>query len=79
MNVKRCIYCPETKADGDFNREHLIPQSFGLFEESNLVLRCVCKACNTYFGSALDEKLACDSAEAMDRVAVGLNPRGRRP
>lgn len=66
-----CIYCSEEKEDVDFNREHVIPDSFGAFE-NNLVITCVCKACNDFFGRELDMKLARDSAEGIDRFRWGL-------
>lgn len=67
-----CIYCLETKDDTAFNREHVIPQSYGTFDGNNLVLDCVCRECNTFFGRQLDEALACDTLEAIDRYRVGL-------
>jgi hypothetical protein len=69
--MKRCIYCLAEKVEGAFNREHVLPQAYGTFEKS-LVLTCVCEDCNSYFGRELDLKLARDTAEAIDRVAVGL-------
>jgi len=37
MAVHRCIWCLETKPESAFNREHVIPEAFGKFE-NNLVL-----------------------------------------
>ena len=54
-----------------FNRDHVIPQAFGLFE-GNFVLTCVCTACNKFFGDNVELKLARDSIEGHDRVRVGL-------
>ena len=65
-----CIYCLESKGAHQFNREHVIPQAFGTFEH-NLVLTCVCKGCNKYFGDTIDLKLARDSPEGWDRVVKG--------
>ncbi|MBX3205857.1 MAG: hypothetical protein KF764_12360 [Labilithrix sp.] len=53
-------------------REHVTPQAFGRFETNNLVLKCVCDACNHYFSHYIDRKLARDSAEAIDRITMGL-------
>ena len=69
----RCIYCLAQEPAATFKgREHVIPQAFGLFDTDNFVLKCVCDACNAYFGKTIDLKLARDSAEAVDRVSVGL-------
>src|ERR1019366_4334607 len=67
----RCIYCMVEKSAADFNRDHVIPEAFGLFE-GNFVLACVCTACNQFFGDTVELKLARDSIEAHDRVRVGL-------
>jgi hypothetical protein len=59
------------KPESAFNRDHVIPQAFGLFE-GNFVLTCVCAECNKFFGDTVELKLARDSLEAHDRVLVGL-------
>lgn len=69
--MKQCIYCAKTKNKSEFNAEHVIPQSFGKFKH-NLTLHCVCKKCNTQFGKELDEKLACDAIEAIERTRHGI-------
>ena len=69
--VCRCIYCLEKKPRGAFNREHVIPESFGKFQD-NLVLECVCAACNALFAREHDLKLARDSVEGLDRFRWGL-------
>jgi hypothetical protein len=71
MTTRQCIYCLEEKDESAFNREHVIPQAFGTFEPDNLVLHCVCKDCNDYFGSTIDLKLGRDSAEGLHRFVVG--------
>jgi hypothetical protein len=71
----RCIYCLEEKGPEDFHgREHVIPQAFGCVGTNNMVLKCVCDACNYEFGRTIDLKLARDSAEGLDRVNRGLKP-----
>jgi hypothetical protein len=68
----KCLYCDETKTLDRFNREHVIPEAFGKYEE-NLVLRaCVCWDCNDHFGRTLDLALARDSKEGLDRFVHGL-------
>lgn len=69
----RCIYCLEEKPAAAFKgREHVMPQAFGVFDTKNLVLKCVCDDCNNYFGREIDRKLAQDSAEAIDRINLGI-------
>lgn len=69
--TKKCIYCQESKDVALFNREHVIPQSMGRYEQ-NLVLECVCKACNDFFSASLDGILGRDSIEALLRFKNGL-------
>jgi hypothetical protein len=69
--VGTCIYCLERKPDADFNREHVMLDAFGKFE-GNLVLDCVCKACNDYFSKHVDLKFARDSVEGFFRFAMGI-------
>jgi hypothetical protein len=51
----KCIYCKVEKDAKYFTKvEHVIPQSFGHFE-NNLTLRnVVCDDCNQYFGDNLE-------------------------
>jgi HNH endonuclease len=73
--MRPCIYCLEKKPDDAFNREHVIPQSFGTFSNAEeFVLDCVCRDCNSHLGKELDEVLACDSVEGLDRFLSGLKP-----
>lgn len=53
------------------SREHVIPQAFGKFR-SNLVLHCVCAACNHFFSTELERPFAHDSGEAFVRMYFGL-------
>lgn len=71
VNLKKCLYCSDAKEETFFNREHVIPQSMGKFTD-NLVLNCVCKACNDYFSASTDGILARDSIEALLRFKYGL-------
>ena len=53
--VFQCIYCLEWKAAGDFDREHVLPEAFGLYATNSPVLHlAVCVACNRHFGRTLD-------------------------
>lgn len=70
--MRRCIYCLAEKDEVDFDREHVIPRAFGTFDTDTMVLTCVCKKCNGEFGTTIDEKLARDTLEGLDRVQAGL-------
>ena len=70
-----CIYCRATKPASDFNREHVVPTSFGTFEQ-NLVLDCVCRGCNSFFSRELELKLGRDTYEGIERFRRGVrSPR----
>ena len=61
-----CIYCLNAKPLGDFDTEHVIPQSFGTFEPDNLTLeQTVCRDCNNRMGRRLEEFLGRDSYEGI--------------
>lgn len=49
------------KKDSEFNKEHVISQSFGKFLQ-NLTLHVVCTKCNTYFSRKLESALGRDSS-----------------
>jgi len=68
-----CIYC---RCSGqEFDREHVIPEAFGMFEPVSFILYdAVCKDCNNYFGRTLDFALSRDSTEAMLRFRYGTKP-----
>jgi hypothetical protein len=68
--IDTCIYCQEEKSRDHFNREHVLPRSFGTFNQ-NLVLNSVCKECNSYFADNLELKMARDSFEGMMRFVIG--------
>jgi hypothetical protein len=61
----------ERKPESDFNREHVVPEAFGAFG-NNLVLDCVCTACNSFFGNTIDLKLARDSIAGLSRFWAGM-------
>ena len=73
MTTRRCIYCLEDKPEAAFNREHVIPQAFGKFED-NFTLGCVCEGCNNFFDRHLDRKMARDALEGFYRFKLGLKP-----
>lgn len=79
--MPRCIYCLESKHDEFFRKaEHVLPQSFGMFESSFTLRGIVCDACNQYFGDQVEIVLARDTFEGHSRFAHGVkNPEEFRP
>jgi hypothetical protein len=73
----KCIYCLENKPEDSFTKaEHVIPQSFGLFQD-NFTLnqqhnKTVCNDCNQYFGDNLEIALARDTVEGLSRYEHGI-------
>jgi hypothetical protein len=67
-----CIYCRQSRLLSAFSKvEHVIPQSFGRFENNLTLLRTVCDSCNQFFGDNLDLALARDTVEGQSRVDFG--------
>ena len=67
-----CIYCLQQAVS--FNREHVIPEAFGTFQQNLVLHDCVCVGCNSYFGRELDLILSRDSGEALLRLRHGVKP-----
>ena len=61
----RCIYCLEDKPPEAFNREHVVPEAFGVFANNLVLLKTVCEGCNSTFGRELDLFLGRDSFEGI--------------
>ncbi len=60
----KCIYCLEEKERDNFTRkEHVLPQSFGKFENNFTLTKEVCDQCNQFFGDKLEIYLAGDTFE----------------
>lgn len=71
--MPKCIYCQENKDSDHFRSvEHVIPQSFGRFENNLTLINKVCDTCNGYFGKHLDLHLARDTMEGRARVFHGV-------
>ena len=66
-----CIWCTQSKPTTAFNREHVIPESFGLFESGFTLINTVCTACNDFFSRELELALARDSFEGYQRYHYG--------
>jgi hypothetical protein len=65
--MPKCIYCLEDKTATDFNIDHVIPESFGSFENNFTLVETVCSECNQYFGDELELFLGRDTFEGMLR------------
>ncbi len=69
----KCIYCSKTDKEITFNKsEHIIPQSFGKFEDNLTLIGIVCDECNQYFGDLLEIHLARDTREGDCRFDFGV-------
>ncbi len=72
----KCIYCLKEKEKNEFNREHVMSQMMGKYED-NLVLGKyqVCQECNSYFSKELENDISLDSYEGFLRMQHGkANP-----
>jgi hypothetical protein len=67
-----CIYCK--KQNVPFDREHVIPEAFGTFENNFVLHDAVCLGCNKYFGDKLDLILSRDSGEGLLRLRYDVKP-----
>ena len=79
--MARCIYCLEDKTEGHFRRaEHVMPQSFGKFEDNFTLRGVVCDECNHHFGNTLESALGRDTFEGHVRFPDGVKKlEGFRP
>lgn len=77
--MKTCIYCKTQDQSLFKGVEHLIPQSFGKFSSETPTLKCVCDECNAFFAKELDQVLARDSWEGVNRYKKGIKSREQRP
>lgn len=59
--MQRCIYCLIEKEDECFNREHVMPESFGLFENAPVLHGTVCKVCNSEVFQLLEHEFKEDT------------------
>lgn len=67
-----CIFCSQTKPLSDFNRGHVLPESFGSFERTFVHQYAECRECNDFSGRSLELPLARDSKEGLDRFQHGV-------
>ena len=72
---KICIYCLKDEQEVAFTKaEHVVPQSFGKFENNLTLNGCVCDSCNQFFGDNLELLFARDSIEGTHRYRFGQKP-----
>ena len=74
MPDRKCIYCLQALPAEGFNREHVISEAFGTFDDNFTLLQTVCRTCNQFFGDKLELVFGRDSFEAYDRVKRRLKP-----
>lgn len=73
MAVTKCIYCQEERPPECFtNVEHVLPQSFGTFQNNFTLRGVVCNRCNQYFGDNLELALGRDTFEGQLRFRHGV-------
>jgi hypothetical protein len=71
--MSRCIYCFEDKPEDSYRKaEHVMPQSFGRFQNNFTLHGMVCDSCNHHLGNELETFLARDSLEGLSRVDHGI-------
>ena len=71
--LMKCIYCLEDKPEYYFTKaEHVMPQSFGMFENNLTLNKNVCDECNQYFGNNLEIDLGRDTIEGLSRYKFGV-------
>ncbi len=73
MSKIECIYCKQKKLISEYSKkEHVIPQSFGMFANNMTLSQHVCDKCNQYFGDNLEVDLARDTFEGLARYNHGV-------
>jgi hypothetical protein len=69
----KCIYCLRDLDRSSYTKsEHVLPQSFGTFEQNFTLRKTVCDDCNLYFGNKLEIFLARDTYEGQLRFIHGV-------
>jgi len=56
----------------DFDRDHVIPRSFGTFKNNLTLIETVCRSCNQDFGKELELFLSRNTLEGMLRYKYGV-------
>jgi len=71
-SLRKCIYCLEEKPAEEFNREHVINEAFGTYDEDTMTLDCVCRDCNQALGDSIDLCLARGTYEGLHRLRLSV-------
>ncbi|WP_353892886.1 HNH endonuclease [Proteinivorax hydrogeniformans] len=75
MKNHKCIYCLQMKHEKDFNKEHVVPQMMGKYENGYVLSDFqVCQECNSYFSINVENIIALDSYEAFLRMQFRNTP-----
>jgi HNH endonuclease len=69
--VRTCIYCLASGPNIVFNREHVMPEAFGMFEQNLTLLNEVCQDCNTAMGKDVETPGNRGSIEGVHRFKTG--------
>jgi hypothetical protein len=73
LRTFKCIYCLRELDRRSYTKaEHVLPQSFGTFEQNFTLREIVCDDCNHYFGNNLEIFLARDTYEGQLRFTHGV-------
>ena len=73
--MHKCIYCLQEKEDDQFNKEHVVPQMMGKYNNGYVLSHNqVCQECNSYFCNELENKIGLDSFEAFLRTQYRSKP-----
>jgi hypothetical protein len=67
-----CIYCLRRLSAQEFTREHVLSKAFGAFRRAPVLLHCVCRECNQFFGDELEVRFARNAFEGMLRYRNGV-------
>lgn len=71
----KCIYCLEEKDADEFSRDHVIPVSFGTFNNNLTLVNMVCEECNRELGKYVEFYLGKATYEGMMRYDFNIkNP-----
>lgn len=80
MHTKKkysCIYCRKVKPKAEFDKEHVLNDAFGRYNNALTLINKVCKECNEKFGKTIDNELARGTLEGFQRFERGIkNPEG---
>ena len=73
MRSQICIYCKRNINLREFDKDHIMPRSFGKFQNCLTLINAVCRECNHYFSKELELFLARDSLWGLMRYRYGLS------